>query len=440
MQELLNNRQIRTQEDAEELCSSLGILCSCETSNESTFDTLLIFCKKLKSYDTEIQRLANGAIFQLIGEEWKQVCFPLPNARDFKLDNNKKDSLKKSMEAKKMKLNKIIEEKKDFYVQKIYDGTVINMYYNVLLGSWDYATRRCTSIHSVKWRGTDWKEIFALYDDCVLEYQKNIGTTFVFNISDTRIHFLVENNGMVLLAGNDEKGFSYQDTLVDMNAAKIIDTVSKTTCNSYKNYEKSVIGYVVRFDDREDLIVKSFVYNFVQNMVYKQPTNILQEDFFKLEYAVANSFLINRERSRVFFPLLRKYYDVLTFVEEKTAIYLADFALGRSFVSEFESILSKKNKDALDNILVSCLQTAAYYWTSRLSIVNFPKEFLQKNIISLKDGNKSEVLESETDCAERIKKIPTATVQNIFQNFIKTDKFDFTRYYMFAKLAVDYKK
>ncbi len=446
MQQLLNERVIRTQKEAEELCGSLGLKCACKTSNPdvAAFNVLLVFHNKTEAPKTNFQYLANGSIFELYEDSWIQVCRPLPNTREFRLKSGKQEDFNISMQKKKESLNKIVSEKDTYYVQKIFDGTVINMFYSKLMDGWVFSTRRSTNIMDIKWRGSSWAEILEQYMDYFSKFGDETETTFVFNISDTRVHFMVNKNSMELLSKNTEGKFDYQN-LIATNAGEIIDTVSVTTCERYKKYEGSAIGYVVRFGDHEDLIIKSFVYNYVQNLIYKQPSNIPAEEFYKREFAIANSFMVDRLRSRKFFPSFKKYYQVMIMAEERIAIYLTDYVLGRDSADRFWELLLEKNRDAFDEILIYCIQLAFTFWTQKDKIDTFPKELSRRKIIVLKKPEtndsieKVEVLETVEECLERIKKIPRETIKNSLHTFIKNYKCDFNIYYQLAILVTAYK-
>lgn len=352
---ILNEKNVRLEEEAKEICKLEGLKCKCENF-EGAFRQLLVYSDS-NSSKKKFNKTVNGVIYQLINNVWKLVCQPMPA-----LTKINPEKLKKSLTSFKTTI-----EKFSYFIYEVRDGTMLSLYYSELDECYKISSRRSTDIGNKYWRGVNWSLLLEKFDPLLNENLPAPGDTYNFILTDEMIHCTVlgskiyniskfmhlppDSNNKIEFQQPEipdeeiDKDFFYKDILKDKIVIENKETDSESQVDhideSFDNYKaayydnldisldealnnvinenfreygsnEKFFGYIIRTTGPRDYFLPTSSWNFIQNLVYRN--NVLDEKKFtfrSFEYAIANSFCMNYNKALAFFPKFARYYGFL---------------------------------------------------------------------------------------------------------------------------------
>ncbi len=286
-----------------ELCAPFGIKFKIINSN-----VFILNCVKKRNNITEFSNYANGLVFEKVDGSWDVVCRPLPNLNRTEIPELQEGT---------------------YCVQRIYDGMIVNLYYSRFYNKWLFGTSHTNDISEYEWRGVKYCDILANLGINYDSLEKD--TTYIYSVSDTRLHLFHNKNEHRLLATFKDQELCFQEC-EEVTKEHIIET-SRITCKDLiKNRTlKNIpcLGYIIRRDNGEDIIVPSKLWTKIEEMLYRPPfikdiktRKSVFELYKNIDYITANNYVRNYRYASELIPQMQQRFKQLMIIENQLIKYL----------------------------------------------------------------------------------------------------------------------
>ena len=367
-----------------------------DNSDNGPINQFLLKVPKKRKTKVEYEKRINGSVFQLINNTWIQVCFPLPRFEKFIINPSERKNEVGLIDELKKDFVKLTKNRGPFLIQHIFDGSIINVYFSQLHGYWRFGTRNIACIMGKEWRDIVWYDIFNRYYNTIESFDTSY--TYIVCATDTRVHFLAAKNNFRIIAIRNESETKFNaDTEIttknlELATKSVFDNLKDCNSHNFRNEHRENVGYIFRFENNEDIIIPSAIFNHVEILTYRDTGISNKKTFYGLRYVITNSFCVNYGTSKKYFPNFRKYYDLILFYEGKLGEYLVDMSFGNT--EKYENVkvesLLENAKDEREKMEITLTHVAWCHgheiWDKKISL---RKNENDKDIDFRMDSNKT---------------------------------------------------
>ena len=274
---------------------------------DENFNRFLFYTKTGGVYNKSETFYANGMICEFYDDKWNISCFPFPNVSNIKF------------------LDKNIE----YMVYPLYESTIVNVYFSVLLNKWCFGTRKSFDLYNSTWRGINYSDVFKDIDTENLD--KN--TTYIYSVSNEFLHLFCHQNrttliGMVRKNENDFEVECLDDIEISVEEAQ------KNAAESLKNYliskdnSTANFGYIFR-SQNSFIICESELLKKINSMFYKPPyipDKLERKDIYQkyanINYIIAKCYVKDYKYSSIMVPWFVGHFKLINLAEQELINYL----------------------------------------------------------------------------------------------------------------------
>jgi hypothetical protein len=265
------------------------------TSNKIKFkyennnlDQILLYNEGKPKEANFVSKYSNGLILEKVEGKWRIVCYPLPAFENIYGSD----------------LNEKIES---YSVMPVYDATIVNRYWSEADQKWKFGTGKSFDISTQSWRGVSFGDMLSQFE--FPDSDKNI--TYVYAVSDPRIHLCTEQAYCKLVATNNSETGD-----IECRDCLEIDPVE-----AYKNYRTSGYGYIFR-GESHSYILESDKFRDISKILYKTSRHRNRQIMLRyaqhlndMDYIICRAyFLFNMEASLYFPTFMPDFFKIRNIV------------------------------------------------------------------------------------------------------------------------------